>query len=152
MIHSLPDGIPRVNTTLDRLIEFYRRLDHSQLPQLSRLYHQNIVFIDPVTHHIGVDALERYFAQLLTQTNYCRFDIQNALSSGDETMLIWRMTYSHPRLKRGKELVIDGSSHLRFNEDRVIYQRDYYDLGAMLYEHIPLLASAVKAVKSRLAE
>ena len=47
-------------------------------------------------------------------------------------------------------MFLDGASHLRLADNRIAYQRDYYDLGAMLYEHIPLLGGAVRAVKARL--
>lgn len=137
--------------TLERLKEFYHSMDSSSLSQLPEIYHLHTVLIDPVGRHEGLNALRQYFEQLLAQTLYCRFDIQQTLTQDRETVLFWQMIYAHPRLNKGKELTLDGTSHLRFSENRVIYQRDYYDLGAMLYEHVPLLGSAVKAVKSRLA-
>ncbi|MFS7183607.1 nuclear transport factor 2 family protein [Serratia proteamaculans] len=135
---------------MTRLCDFYRHLDMSLLPQLSRIYHPHVVFIDPVSHYDGVDALERYFAQLLKKVNYCRFDIQPALVQGDEASLFWRMEYSHPSLKKGHAMSLNGASHLRLAENRIIYQRDYYDLGAMIYEHVPMLGGAVRAIKARL--
>jgi limonene-1,2-epoxide hydrolase len=135
---------------LERLADFYRQLDDSQLPQLSRIYHPQIEFIDPVGQHNGVDALEHYFRQLLKTMNYCRFDVQRTLCNGSEATLLWRMDYSHPSLNKGQDLSLDGISHLRLADDLIIYQRDYYDLGAMLYEHIPMLGTAVKALKTRL--
>lgn len=137
--------------TLEKLNLFYRHLGNEQLSQLAEIYHPQAVLIDPVGRHEGIDTLKRYFEQLLTQTRYCRFDIEHQWVNNDEVMLFWRMIYSHPRLKKGKELTLDGNSHLKLSADRVIYQRDYYDLGAMLYEHIPLLGSVIKALKSRLA-
>lgn len=135
---------------LERLADFYRHLDNSQLPQLSRIYHPDIVFIDPVVQHHGVDALEDYFRQLLKTVNYCRFDIQQTQSNGDEATLLWRMDYAHPKLNKGRDLSLDGISRLRLADDLIIYQRDYYDMGAMLYEHVPLLGTAVRALKARL--
>ncbi|WP_421595602.1 nuclear transport factor 2 family protein [Rahnella sp. PD4] len=135
---------------LAQLCEFYSYLDTSRLPQLSRIYHPQVVFIDPVSHYEGVDALEHYFAQLLKKVNYCRFEIQPPLVQGDEASLFWQMGFSHPALKKGQEMFLNGATHLRMNENRIIYQRDYYDLGAMLYEHVPVLGSAVRAVKARL--
>jgi len=139
-----------VQKTLAQLAEVYRQLDQSSLPQLAQIYHPKVVFIDPVGQHDGIAALEGYFRQLLKSVNDCRFDIQQTLISGDEATLVWRMAYSHPSLKKGETLYLDGISYLKLAEGQVIYQRDYYDLGAMLYEHIPLLGRAVKALKARL--
>ena len=41
-------------------------------------------------------------------------------------------------------------SHIRF-EERINYHRDYYDLGEMLYEHIPLYGWFTRQLKTRLA-
>ncbi|MDN5682044.1 MAG: nuclear transport factor 2 family protein [Ewingella sp.] len=139
-----------VKKTLAQLAEVYRQLDQSSLPQLAQIYHPQVVFIDPVGQHDGIAALEGYFRQLLKSVNDCRFDIQQTLVSGDEATLVWCMAYSHPSLKKGGTLYLDGISHLKLAEDQVIYQRDYYDLGAMLYEHVPLLGRAVKVLKARL--
>lgn len=149
MIKHFPEP-PLPADVLTRLCDFYRHVDMSLLPQLSRIYHPHVVFIDPVSHYDGVDALERYFAQLLKKVNYCRFDIQPALVQGDEASLFWRMEYSHPSLKKGHAMSLNGASHLRLAENRIIYQRDYYDLGAMIYEHVPMLGGAVRAIKARL--
>lgn len=149
MIKHFPEP-PLPADVLTRLCDFYRHLDMSLLPQLSRIYHPHVVFIDPVSHYDGVDALERYFAQLLKKVNYCRFDIEPALVQGDEASLFWRMEYSHPSLKKGHAMSLNGASHLRLAENRIIYQRDYYDLGAMIYEHVPMLGGAVRAIKARL--
>lgn len=149
MIKHFPEP-PLPADVLTRLCDFYRHLDMSLLPQLSRIYHPHVVFIDPVSHYDGVDALERYFAQLLKKVNYCRFDIQPALVQGDEASLFWRMEYSHPSLKKGHAMSLNGASHLRLAENRIINQRDYYDLGAMIYEHVPMLGGAVRAIKARL--
>lgn len=149
MTYPLADADHGPNV-LERLADFYRYLDNGQLPQLSRIYHPHIVFIDPVGQHNGVDALEDYFQQLLKTVNYCRFEIHQILENDDEATLLWRMDYSHPSLKKGQDLSLEGVSHLRVADELIIYQRDYYDIGAMLYEHVPLLGSAVRALKARL--
>ncbi len=155
MIPTSPDySTDTVNADiapLERLKAFYRNMSPASLSQLPDIYHSQTVLIDPVGRHEGLSALTQYFEQLLAQTKYCRFGIQHTLTQNEESVLFWQMIYAHPRLKKGQELRLEGTSHLRFSESRVIYQRDFYDMGAMLYEHIPLLGSAVKAVKSRLA-
>ncbi len=149
MINYLADSATS-SDILGRLADFYRHLDDGQLPQLSRIYHPDIVFIDPVGQHNGVDALEEYFRQLLKTVNYCRFDIPQILQNGNEATLLWRMNYAHPKLNKGQDLSLDGISHLRIDDDLIIYQHDYYDMGALLYEHVPLLGIAVRSLKARL--
>jgi hypothetical protein len=59
------------------------------------------------------------------------------------------MTYCHSKLNGGKAVQVDGHSHLRGDGDKVIYHRDYIDLGAMFYEHIPLFGAVVRWFKVR---
>ncbi|MCX9458441.1 hypothetical protein IG604_22205 [Vibrio cholerae] len=46
---------------------------------------------------------------------------------------------------------MEGASHLRLEGERIIFQRNYYDMGAMLYEHIPLISRVVHYMKGKIA-
>jgi hypothetical protein len=35
--------------------------------------------------------------------------------------------------------------------NRIYYPRDYFDLGAFVYENVPMLGSIIKRIKQRLA-
>ena len=62
----------------------------------------------------------------------------------------WIMSYQHPKLAAGRSIDVAGISHIRF-EEKIFYHRDYYDLGEMLYEHIPLYGWITRRLKARLA-
>ncbi len=61
------------------------------------------------------------------------------------------MTYQHNKLNKGEVVTVSGSSHLQGKEDKVIFHRDYLDLGAMLYEQIPLFGKLTKWIKVKAA-
>ena len=56
---------------------------------------------------------------------------------------------THPRLNRGNEFSVAGVSIIKFN-DKIYSHRDYFDLGAMLYEQLPLFGSMTKFIKRKL--
>ena len=57
-----------------------------------------------------------------------------------------------PRLNRGQLISLEGCSLLRWNADgKVERHRDYFDAGALLYQHVPLLGSAIRWLQRRLA-
>ena len=61
------------------------------------------------------------------------------------------MTFSHPRLAAGQPVRVEGAPRLEFDDaDKVCLHRDYFDLGAMLYEQLPLLGALVRTIKGRL--
>ena len=58
------------------------------------------------------------------------------------------MNYAHPKLAGGKDIVVDGATDLMF-EEKIIYHRDYIDMGQMLYEQIPVLGSIIRYIKKK---
>lgn len=133
-----------------RFSQLYASLDNTALSALPEIYHRDIRFIDPVGEHQGLSSLQDYFRQLLTNLDYCRFTLTTPQQDEQQAVVCWQMIYAHPRLLRGQELTLEGISQLRFADRRIIYQRDYYDLGAMLYEHLPLVGQVVRSIKRRL--
>ena len=59
------------------------------------------------------------------------------------------MTYQHPKLKSGEKIVVSGHSYLVSFEDKVITHRDYFDVGSMLYEHLPLIGYGISWIKKK---
>lgn len=138
----------------------YSDFSPNVLGRLDGLYSNEIEFIDPFHRLHGLEALRTYFKSMMAENQVCQFDFKASLS-GDkeesselrgagELVLFWTMTYSHPKLAGGKQLSLDGCSHIKY-ADKIYFHRDYYDAGEMLYEHIPLIGAAVKFVKRRLA-
>ena len=66
-------------------------------------------------------------------------------------MLTWTMSYQHPKLNNGELIAVKGASQLDFKQGKVVSHRDYFDGGALLYEHIPLLKRVIHFLKNRMA-
>ncbi|HSB97363.1 MAG TPA: hypothetical protein VLC91_12985 [Spongiibacteraceae bacterium] len=68
-----------------------------------------------------------------------------------ETYIRWQLFFSSPQLNSGREIVIPGVSFIR-GEEKIFYHEDFYDAGALLYEHVPLLGAAVRLLKRRMQQ
>ncbi|CAM2919513.1 nuclear transport factor 2 family protein [Vibrio neptunius] len=132
--------------------QIYQQLSKENLHLLNGVYHQDVVFEDSAHRLQGWQALQSYFDSLYTNVRRCDFDIKEQQQSGDSGFLTWSMSLEHPKLQKGKTVVVNGVSHLKFKDGRVIYHRDYFDLGEMLYENLPLLGSVIKTIKQRLGQ
>lgn len=128
----------------------FGQLNKHNLHLLESVYHQNVVFEDAAHRLEGWGQLSDYFSTLYANVIRCHFDITDHQQVNQSGFLIWTMTLAHPKLQNGREVTVNGVTHLRFEEGRVIYHRDYFDLGEMLYENLPLLGSIIKAIKHRL--
>lgn len=136
---------------LARFVALYQQPDRQQLHRLSEVYADEVIFIDPAHRIEGLAALSDYFAALYQRLAYCRFVITSQQQQGRQAWLGWTMTFSHPRLRGGKPVTVEGATRLEFDEEgKVCLHRDYFDMGAMLYEQLPLLGSVVRTIKGRL--
>lgn len=140
-----------MNEPLARFIGLYQQLDKQQLHRLPEVYAEQVVFTDPAHRIEGLAALGDYFTALYQRLAYCRFVITSQQQQGRQAWLGWTMTFSHPRLRGGEPVMVEGATRLEFDEaGKVCLHRDYFDLGAMLYEQLPLLGPMVRTIKMRL--
>ncbi len=136
---------------LSRFIALYQQLNLQQLHRLPEVYADEVIFIDPAHRIEGLAALGDYFAALYQRLAYCRFEIISQQHEGAQAWLSWVMTFSHPRLAAGQPIRVEGATRLEFDaEGKVRVHRDYFDLGALLYEQLPLLGPLVRVIKGRL--
>jgi len=129
---------------------FYQHLGQGDLDGLGQLYDGDVVFIDPVSEHTGLAALKTYFLNLMKSCNACMFDMEIHKINQASVFVTWVMRFEHPQLNGGKSITVDGVSKLKIAGDKIIEQRDYYDMGAMIYENVPLLGVVVSGLRKRM--
>jgi hypothetical protein len=136
---------------LQRFAAEFAGLDAGNLHRLDQLYSDDVQFRDPLHQIEGLPALTNYFAQLYANVSDLGFhfhDIDTVREGAG--YLRWTMHFRHPRLRRGQRIEVDGCSCLRWR-DRVYLHQDYFDAGALLYQHLPLMGPAIGWLKGRLA-
>lgn len=135
---------------LTNFVEQYQKLGTDNIELLKSIYHEDVEFNDAVHSIKGLTPLTQYFMHLYTNIKYCQFEVKHFFHQGDEAAIYWNMTFVHPSLNKGKAITLDGHSLIRGKNDKVLYHKDYLDMGAMVYEHIPVLGRIVKAIKIRM--
>ncbi|CZY63375.1 nuclear transport factor 2 family protein [Enterobacter ludwigii] len=136
-------------SVVSRFVEYYTALDSQPPSALVGLYHSDATLIDPFGEHDGIFALQRYFTHLLANVENCRFTIDPPLFGDRRFVVTWIMHWSHPRIAGGEPLDLPGCSVVETEHGLITRQRDYYDAGEMICEHLPLLGWAVRGVKRR---
>lgn len=135
---------------IEQLKAFYSALKTSKMEQLNDLYAPDIRFTDPVHQVQGLENLTEYLENTIKNVEYCHFTFTNELFSETGGYLTWDMHFAHPKLRGGKEIIVPGVSQLVFNQElgKIQAHTDFYDMGALLYEHIPGVGWVTKKVKS----
>ena len=134
---------------IERFKSQFRILHEADLSRLRELYSERIVFKDPVHEIRGLVELEDYFSALCSDLSDCRFEYLDEIVGDNSAYIKWMMHFKHPRL--GNRLIsVRGVSNLKFS-DRIDFHEDFYDMGAMLYEQLPLLGNVTRWLRLRLA-
>ena len=125
--------------------------------KLAEIYSDDVVFKDPVHTIRGRAKLAAFMHKVYEPVERCEFvflDIWHAAAGnglGHESACIkWDMQLTHPRLNRGKQIVVRGMTEVHFSE-QVYYHEDVYDMGAMIYQQVPVLGPTVNWINARLA-
>lgn len=87
---------------------------------------------------------------MMSNVSYCRFEITDVVANDGQAFITWTMSFAHPKLNGHKEITVTGVSEIKFDE-RITYHRDYFDVGSMFYEQVPILKTIIQALKKRLA-
>lgn len=137
------------------LREYARRfaeLDKDNLHLLGELYSEDIAFADPLHEVHGLPDLRRYFTELYANVRDLTFEFHgfDDVSEG-KGYLRWTMNYRHPRLNQGHPIAVQGCSYLQWSDNKVFQHRDFFDAGALLYEHLPVMGRMIGWLKRRLA-
>jgi esterase/lipase superfamily enzyme len=128
---------------------YYTDLMALDFSQLDQLYDERIHFKDPIHEIRGLPSLQDYFMALCSNLQECRFEFLDICESENTAYIKWNMHYRHPKLQSGKLLTLKGVSQIQFNQ-RITYHEDFYDVAAMVYDHLPIMGMASKAIKKRL--
>lgn len=137
------------DATITQFVESINSLNSTNVNEvLHETYTQHVNFIDPVKNINGLENLQEYFSHLYEKVNHCHFEISNCLLYDNQYSLEWIMHLQHKNLSKDNTISLNGASFIQFHNGKIQYHRDYYDLGALVYEQIPLLGTIVKKVRN----
>lgn len=140
------------NDDLPSIEVFYNTSNKDNLVEkVAAFYDEGVKFTDPVGTIEGSKNLTDYLAHMYDNLISIHFDMHETQRQGNTVFATWTMKVRHKTLNSGEEIVVDGVSHINFIGGKAVYHRDYFDLGAMIYEHVPVLGGLTRWVKSKAA-
>lgn len=132
---------------LDRLITAFETLSPDNVGALADFYRADAYFKDPFNDVRGRAEIVFIFKHMYRQVDAPRFEIKQSILEGHDAFIVWEFCF-RMKSRKGPELRIHGSSHLRFTPDHMVeYHRDYWDSAEELYEKIPGLGWLMRLLR-----
>jgi limonene-1,2-epoxide hydrolase len=130
---------------------FFEKLSKDNMSLVEDFYHPLVDFTDPIGHIKGSEKIKAYYGNMYKNVKSINFKFTNFHEAGDTVVAIWTMTLETEQLNGGTPYSVAGNSVIKFDEaGKVIYHRDYFDMGAFIYERLPVLGFVIKKIKKRL--
>ncbi len=129
---------------LSRFKAVFSRLTPDTAMPMEDLYAEDVRFEDPFGCLSGRPQLTEHFRRMNARIEWAEFVFSGDVVTDGHAALPWVMTL---QMRRPRQTVsVDGVSLLQFG-DRITFQRDHFDAGAMLYERLPLVGALLRAFK-----
>ena len=136
----------------ETIISFFNNLDKTCMDLVPQFYAENATFQDPVVVLRSADQITKYYEGLYQNVENISFTFGEIIESEELVSAPWTMHLKCKKLNSNKPFSMPGVSCFKFDSisGKVIYQRDYFDMGAFIYEHVPILGTVIRVIKNKL--
>ena len=133
---------------LKELTGWYENLKKGSLDEIDLFYDENVFFKDPFNEFKGRDKLMKAFAHMFENLENPHFVILDTIENSECVFLTWDFYLKF----KGRGHKIHGSSHLKYNkENRIVYHRDYWDVGEEILLKIPFIKIIYSYIQKKMA-
>lgn len=135
-----------------RIIKYFNEFSPDKMEILDLFYDSNIEFLDPAVKLKGLPDLKEYYLAVYKNVKTIDFKFHEILKDGETYCATYTLSLLVKGLNGGKKYSVEGMSVLKFNKKNLLsYHRDYIDLGAMVYEKLPVIGTMIRLMKKQLA-
>ena len=134
--------------SLTEFKERFLNLNESTLDEIISYYDENVFFKDPFNEFNGREILKKLFIHMFITFKNPHFVFIDTIENSEGIFLTWDFIFSY----KEKLFKIHGSSHLKLNDkEKIVYHRDYWDVGEELLLKIPFIKNLYGFFQSNLA-
>lgn len=138
------------NDAVERLVQFFEKLQPQDLPRLAQMYAQDARFKDPFNEVQGLPAIERIFAHMFEALDSPHFIVTERIVQNHKCFLLWDFRFRFKRFDTQSWQTVRGGTHLTFDDAGLVtLHRDYWDAAEELYEKLPVVGSLMRWLKRR---
>ncbi len=135
-------------------IEFFENLRKDSMHLVEEFYDENVRFSDPIVNLTNRRQVKDYYVNLYANVESISWTFPDVVSEKDRCALAWTMTLRAKNFNGNRPVIVDGVSVIKFGgrDGKAVYHRDYFDMGAFVYEGLPVLGGLVRFAKRKMAD
>jgi len=134
--------------SLTEFKEWFLHLNETTLNDIDSFYDEKVFFKDPFNEFNGREKLKKLFLHMFITFKNPHFVFFDTIENSEGIFLTWDFIFRYKK----KIFKIHGSSHLKLNdEEKIVYHRDYWDVGEELLLKIPLIKSLYGFFQNKLS-
>jgi hypothetical protein len=147
-VHGAADGsLERTQEMVDAFKVRFVTIGPALAENLDRLYTEDVRFRDPISAVQGLTDLHAYFTRFAEVSAGARCEITDEVVQPGQAAVFWTMVMTNADGTEKRRF--QGVSHMKVR-DRIFEERDYFDLGEAVYDHVPIVNWFTRFVRSRL--
>ncbi|MEY7874480.1 hypothetical protein [Enterobacter roggenkampii] len=136
-----------IDKIIKQFVDYYSTINMQPPHLLDAIYHPDVIITDPLGRYYGLVKLKKALSPLVLKIKMHYLLTDEPLISDSSFAITWTLYWSHPLLTLNKVEELNGCTYAYIYNGKVISQANYYDLGELLYENIPILNFAIKKIK-----
>lgn len=131
--------------------EFFHQLNKDTMNLVAEFYAPDATLKDPLGEVHGAAQIRAYYAYQYNNVQEIRWDTEPELVQGDQRVLFWKMHLKSKHLNGGESFTVPGISRFRYDaKGKVSYHEDSFDVGAFVYERVPILKNVIALLKRQM--
>ena len=133
---------------IDGYCQYLESITQDSLDSMDQHVSADVHFVDPFNDVLGIEKMRAVFEDMFENVSDIQFVVEDKMTTGDVSLITW--TLSGVLMK--KPWTVKGASRLTFAEDGKLSEHiDFWDAGAGLYEHLPVIGWLPRALRRKLS-
>lgn len=136
---------------VQRVKDFFATMTEASVRQQTRqVYAPEAYLNDTLKSLHGAAAIEDYFLGTVRQAESVTVRFEDVAESGGNYYFRWVMDTRLKKLRPGETIRTIGITLMRFDaQGRAVLHQDFWDSTAGVYEHVPVLGTAIRGIKAK---
>lgn len=135
---------------IDNFVQYYKDFNLADNEQFEKVYAIDVKFIDPFHQIQGRQQLLQYFEKMMERVVECHFEILDVCEKDQSAVVVWDMSFRHKSIKKSQLIKVPGTTHIKFQDGKIIYHRDFFDSAQLIYKNIPFIGRVIRFIEGRM--